>query len=100
MDKTKLPEDAQLKGFKTRIIQNLKIITDNIEFKLEAYYSPSLKKTFIAPIPDEYKGSEFCSGVKALVITLYRDARMTELAIERFLKTCGLQISHGKIVLC
>ena len=97
LDKTKLPDDAQFKGFETRIIQDLKIITDNIEFKLEAYYSPSLKKTFIAPIPDEYKGSEFGPGVKALVITLYRDAGMTELAIERFLKTCGLQISHGKI---
>ena len=90
LDKTKLPDDAQFKGFETRIIQDLKIITDNIEFKLEAYYSPSLKKTFIAPIPDEYKGSEFGPGVKALVITLYRDAGMTELVIERFLKTCGL----------
>ena len=97
LDKTTLPDDAQFKGFETRVIQDLKIITDNVEFKLEAYYSPSLKKTFIAPMPDEYKGSEFGPGVKALVITLYRDAGMTEIAIERFLKTCGLQISHGKI---
>jgi hypothetical protein len=97
LDKTKLPDDAQFKGFETRIIQDLKIITDNLEIKLEAYYSPSLKKTFIAPMPAEYKGSEFGPGVKALVITLYRDAGMTELAIERFLKTCGIQISHGKI---
>lgn len=97
LDKTKLPDDAKFKGFETRIIQDLKIITDNVEFKLETYYSPSLKKTFIAPMPDGYKGSEFGPGVKALVITLYRDAGMTEVAIERFLKTCGLQISHGKI---
>ena len=48
-------------------------------------------------MPREYKGSEFGPGVKALVITLYRDAGMTESAIERFLKTCGIQISHGKI---
>jgi len=97
LDKTKLPDDAKFKGFETRIIQDLKIITDNVEFKLETYYSPSLKKTFIAPMPDEYKCGEFGPGVKALVITLYRDAGMTEIAIERFLKTCGLQISHGKI---
>ena len=49
LDKTKLPDDAQFKGFETRIIQDLKIITDNIEFKLEAYYSPSLKKTLLPP---------------------------------------------------
>lgn len=97
LDKTQLPNDLKFKGFETRIIQDIKIITDNVEFKLEVYYSPSLKKTFIAPMPDEYKGSEFGPGVKALVITLYRDAGMTEIAIERFLKTCGLQISHGKI---
>lgn len=97
LDKTKLPDDAKFKGFETRIIQDLKIITDNVEFKLETYYPPSLKKTFIAPMPDEYKGSEFGPGVKVLVITLYRDAGMTEIAIERFLKTCGIQISHGKI---
>ena len=48
-------------------------------------------------MPAEYKGSEFGPGVKALVITLYRDSGMTECAIERFLKTFGLQISHGKI---
>src|SRR3990167_2039788 len=97
LDKTQLPDDIEFKGYETRIVQDLKIITDNIEFKLQTFYSPSLNKTFVAPMPAEYKGSEFGPGVKALVITLYRDAGMTELAIERFLKTCGIQISHGKI---
>jgi regulator of replication initiation timing len=97
MDKSALPNDIQFKGYETRIIQDLKIITDNIEFKLEMYYSPSLKKTFIAPLPDEYRGGEFGPGIKSLVITLYRDSGMTEPAIERFLKTVGIHISHGKI---
>lgn len=97
LDKGSLPNDAQFKGYETRIIQDLKIITDNIEFKLEVYYSPSLKKTFIAPMPAEYQGGEFGPGVKALVIALYRDSGMTEPAIERFLKIFGMQISHGKI---
>jgi hypothetical protein len=78
-------------------VQDLKIITDNVEFKLQTFYSPSLNKTFIAPMPPEYRGSEFGPSVKALVITLYRDSGMTELSIERFLKTFDLQISHGKI---
>ena len=97
LDKAQLPDDAEFKGYETRIIQDLKIVTDNVEFKLQMFYSPSLKKTFIAPMPAEYKGSEFGPGLKALVITLYRDSGMTELAIERFLKTFDLQISHGTI---
>ena len=97
LDKSDLPNDVQFKGYETRIIQDLKIITDNIEFRLEMYYSPSLKKTFIAPLPTEYRGGEFGPGIKALVIALYRDSGMTEPAIERFLKTFGMHISHGKI---
>jgi hypothetical protein len=97
LDKTKLPDDVEFKGYETRIVQDLQIITDNVEFKLQTFYSPSLNKTFVAPMPTEYKGSEFGPGVKALVITLYRDSGMTTPAIERFLKTFNLQISHGKI---
>lgn len=97
LDKSGLPNDAQFKGYETRLLQDLKIVTDNIEFMLEVYYSPSLKKTFIAPLPTEYRGGEFGPGVKALVIALYRDSGMTEPAIERFLKTFGIHISHGKI---
>lgn len=97
LDKEQLPNDAEFKGFEIRIVQDLKVITDNIEFKLETFYSPSLKKTFIAPMPMEYKGSEFGPGVKTLVITLYRDSGMTVPAIERFLKTFGLKVSHGTI---
>lgn len=97
LDKAGLPNDAQFKGYEARLLQDLKIVTDNIEFMLEVYYSPSLKKTFIAPLPTEYRSGEFGPGVKALVITLYRDSGMTESAIERFLKTFGIHISHGKI---
>jgi hypothetical protein len=97
LDKAGLPNDIRFKGYETRIIQDLKIISDNIEFKLETYYSPSLKKTFIAPMPVEYQGGEFGPMMKALVITLYRDSGMTEPAIRRLLKTFGIQISHGKI---
>lgn len=97
LDKTQLPDDVEFKGYEIRIVQDLKIITDNVEFKLQTFYSPSLNKTFVAPMPPEYKGSEFGPGVKALVITLYRDSGMTTPAIDRFLKTFDLQISHGTI---
>lgn len=96
-DKTTLPDDAQFKGYEYRIIQDLKIITDNVEFKLPVYYSASLNKTWVAPMPEAYKGSEFGPGLKALVITFYRDSGMTIPAIERFLQTFDIQISRSTL---
>jgi hypothetical protein len=92
-DKTILPNDAVFKGYECRLVQDIKVITDNVEFRLPTYYSPSLKKTFIAPMPIEYQGSEFGPSLKALVITLYRDSGMTIPAIGRFLKTFEVHIS-------
>lgn len=96
-DITALPDDVQFKGYEYRTIQDLKIITDNVEFKLPVYYSASLKKTFIAPMPAGYKGSEFGPGLKTLVITFYRDSGMTIPAIERFLQTFDIHISRSTI---
>ena len=50
LDKNILPSDAQFKGYKDIIIQNIKVIPDNICFKLEQWYSPSEKKTYQASI--------------------------------------------------
>lgn len=96
-DKTTLPDDAKFKGYEYRIVQDLKITTDNVEFQLPVYYSASLKRTFIAPLPAGYKGSEFGPGLKSLVITFYRESGMTIPAIERFLKTFDIHISRSTI---
>ena len=96
-DKTTLPDDAEFKGYEFRIIQDLKVITDNVEFKLPVYYSATLNKTFIAQVPAAYKGSEFGPGLKSLVIMFYRDSGMTIPAIERFLQTFDTYISRSTI---
>ncbi len=96
VDKDSLPPDAKFKGYETRVVQDLKIVTDNVEFRLAVYYSKSLKKTFLGKLPDGYKG-EFGPGLRSLVITLCRDSGMTESAIARFLKTFGIQIAKSTI---
>lgn len=96
VDKDCLPPDAKFQGYETRVVQDLKIITDNVEFRVAVYYSKSLKKTFLGKLPDGYKG-EFGPGIRSLVITLYRDSGMTEPAIARFLKTFGIQIAKSTI---
>ena len=96
MDKDELPPDAEKKGYKSIVFQDIKVITDNIKFQREVYYSPSLKKTFIADLPQGYDG-EFGPGIKALTISLYHDSNMTEPALERFFNTCGISISKATI---
>ena len=96
IDQDTLPDDVVFKGYETRVVQDIIICTDNIEFSLPTYYSPSLKKTFIAPLPEGYYG-EFGPGIRALVITLYRDSAMTEPAIKRWLTTFGIQIASSTI---
>ena len=84
------------KGYETRVIQDLKIVTDNIEFKLPCYYSPSLKKTFIADLPKGYQGG-FGPGIRALIITLYRDSGMTQPALYRFFQTFNIHIAKSTL---
>ena len=67
IDKSKLPQDAVNKGHTSVIIQDLKVSTDNVQFERETYYSPSLKKTFMADLPTGYDG-EFGPGIKLDVL--------------------------------
>lgn len=96
IDKTQLPADAIFKGYESVIVQDLVIKTDNVEFKKEVYYSPSLKKTFLASLPNGYAG-EFGPTVKALIISFHHDLKMTESNIHKFLTTHGIHISTGSI---
>ena len=96
IDMSELPADAVFKGYETTIIQDLIITTNNVAFQRPIYYSPSLKKSFVAKLPDGHQG-EFGPGIRSLVVNLYRDCGMTEPAIERFLKTFGVSISSSTI---
>lgn len=65
VDKSILPPDAEYKGYRTIIIQNIKFATDNVEYKLEYYYSKNEKKTYEAELPDDIKG-EFGTELDAM----------------------------------
>ena len=75
-----LPADAEFKGYEQVIIQDISLATDNILFRKQKYYSPSVGKTYVAELPMGYEG-EFGPGIKALIISLYArwqyDARQT-----------------------
>jgi hypothetical protein len=96
LDKNQLPPDAVFKGYYPVVVQDIIIKTDNIEFKKAIYYSPSLKKTFVAPLPTGYQG-EFGPHIKAEIISLYYKSKMTELSIVDYLKDHGILIGKGTV---
>ena len=46
IDKDQLPEDAEYKGVREIVIQDIKINLDNIKFVIPIYYSPSAGKNY------------------------------------------------------
>lgn len=91
-----LPDDAQHKGYRSVVVQDIIIKTNNIEFKLERYYSPSEGKTYEASLPDYVEG-EFGANLKAWVLFWYFHSRMSEPKIHQMLTDMGISISEGGI---
>lgn len=91
---SKLPPDAQFKGYEEVIIQDISLKTDNVLFRKEKYYSPSQGKTYLASLPPGYDG-EFGPGIKALVISLYYGGNMTQGKLLEFLENIGVSMSAG-----
>jgi hypothetical protein len=96
IDKDILPDDAVFKGYKRVIVQDLTIKTDNVEFKKEIYYSPSLNKTYIAPLPGGYEG-QFGPTVKGFAIILKNICNMSEARIHELFSHFGIYISMGTV---
>ena len=96
INKDLLPPGASFKGYKYATFQDINISPNNVEFQREVWYSSDLNKSFSAPLPKGYYG-QFGPNVRTLVITLHEEGKMTEPAIERFLKIIGIQISSSTI---
>ena len=91
-----MPSDAVFKGFETTVIQDIIITTENIAFEKAKYYSPSLKKTFLADLPGGYQGA-YGPNIRILILDLHHNGKMTESAILDFLTNHGVLISAASI---
>jgi regulator of replication initiation timing len=96
VDRSILPEDAEFKGYEPVIVQDLKIETDNIEFKKEVFYSASQKKSYRGQLPAGYEG-EFGPNVKALTIILKYVCNTSEPKILEFFRNFNIFISGATI---
>lgn len=96
VDQAILPPDAVFKGYDSVVIQGIIFQAHNIEFKREVYYSPTENQRFMAPLPDGYKG-EFSPGIKAFILSLHFEAKVTQPDLHQLLKDIGLHVSAATI---
>ncbi len=96
VDKSTLPPDAEFKGYEKVTVQDLIIITDNVLFLKEVYYSKSENKTYIAKVPEGYEGG-YGPHIKALALILKNVCNMSEPKILEFFHNCKIIISSGTV---
>jgi len=92
-----LPQDAVFKGTRKILIQDIQIVTDNVEFEIERYYSSSEKKTYEASLPPGYDGSFFGPGIRQIILALHYQGRMPQKLLQTLLSGMGVLISEGEI---
>jgi hypothetical protein len=91
-----LPPDAVFKGYEDVVVQDVIFRTDNILFHKEKFYSPSQHTTFLASLPQGYRG-QFGPGIKSLALVLYFGGQMSEPKVAELLRSVGVQISDGAV---
>jgi Transposase IS66 family len=91
-----LPPDAVFKGYEDVVVQDVIFRTDNSLFHKEKFYSPSQHTTFLASLPQGYRG-QFGPGIKSLALVLYFGGQMSEPKVAELLRSVGVQISDGAV---
>jgi hypothetical protein len=98
IDKSILPEDAQFKGYSDVVIQDIKIMTDNVKYRREMYYSPSEGKTYLGDLPADVAGKgEYGVGVRSLIPLLKSECHLSERCILDFFQNFGIEVSSAYI---
>ena len=98
IDKSILPEDAQCKGHSDLVIQDIKIVTDNVKYRREMYYSASTGKTYLGKLPCDIAGKgEYGVGVRSLIPLLKSECHLSESCILDFFQNFGIQVSSAYI---
>lgn len=96
VERSRLPADAEFKGYEDVVVQDVVIHTDNVLYHKEKYYSPGARQTYLAELPSGYEG-QFGPGIKALALVQYYACNMSEPKIQEFYANVGVRLSHGEL---
>ena len=80
LDKLDLPSDAKFKYYDDVIQQDVKLVRENVLYKVAVYYSPSMGKTYRGKLPEEYVG-QFGLNLHSLTQVFHHYCDMTRSKI-------------------
>ena len=96
VDLSDLPSDVEFKGYEAFTVQDLKLVAETVCFRRAKFYSPSTKKTYLAPLPAGYD-SHFGPSLKSLALWLGYAGNMSQSAVHALLTCAGVRISTGQV---
>jgi len=92
-----IPEDWVFKGYKSFVVQDIKILQYNTEY-LRAYYIDKDGKYHFAELPKNVKDNgHYGEELKSFIQYAYHGLRSTEGLVEAFLNDFGFKISKSTI---
>ena len=97
LDRSQLPSDVEHRGYRDVIIQNIIFQTDTVRYRLERLYSENEDAFYEAPLPSGLQRQRYGNELRAFVIMLYFELRVTEEKILNLLQSTGIVISAGQI---
>ena len=92
VNRDELPCDAQFKGSKPKVVQDVIIKSDNVRFEREIYWSRSEHKTYIGEVPTGYEG-DFGPNINSEIVSLKYVCNMSIPKIKEFYDNIGVRIS-------
>lgn len=97
VDRSQLPADAVFKGYEETFVQDILIRTDNVLFQREKFYSPSLGRTWLGPLPAGYDQGGFGPNLRAWLLVMHFASDTTQPKLLAWLQTVGIDMSAGTL---
>jgi len=91
-----VPEDWELVGYSTYVVQDMLIRANNIEYQREIWRSPRGEEQ-MASLPEHLQGKQFGMTLRAYVVHQYYECGASQNIIWQSLQDFGVQISTGQI---
>lgn len=97
LDRESVPADFQSRGYRDVVVQNLRLVRDNVRYRLERGVSAQTGQFYEARLPEGVPGEGYGPELHAVVLMAYFELRVPEEKIVPLLNDHGVVISAGTV---